>query len=415
MYDESAIEVYTTPSGLKRYRLPVVCAHMSKHRFVSSNLPEFAIHKATLQEMLWAEQWEERTALKHRKLGLEMNAKRPDLKIPQKKKIAEGRTEIAQLEASSAYRVLARGLENPVEFDWEFFKNCPEYPFPKPGQPNYPSPPAKPVLPREPNVNDLTFQPKLEPLDKLRPARKLQKEQEMHARFEAAHKKWEQICMQMRRMYQQQCAQYKDVGLKLKQQYQERLQIWEQGRSEYLRAREGCIQKVEQKKAAYLEHEPHAVLDYFDMALACSNYPTCFPHSFEMDYDAANRQLIIDYLLPPLRVLPRLTRVVYHEENNTFQEIIFTDDERNTLYARLLHELPLRTFHEIFNADGAVALASILFRGYIFLEENKEKGRAPTRVIEVHTDRATFATLDLYHSDPGAVFEEIGGVIRPLE
>jgi len=128
MYDKTAIEEYTTPSGLKRYRVAVVNSLLNKHRFISSDSPEFAIHKATLQEMLWAEQWQERAALKHKKLGLEMNGKRTDLKVRQKLKIAEERTNIAQGELAAAYNVLRRGLESPISFDWDFFERCPDYP-----------------------------------------------------------------------------------------------------------------------------------------------------------------------------------------------------------------------------------------------------------------------------------------------
>lgn len=415
MYDKTAIEEYSTPSGLKRYRLPVVNTQLNKHRFVSSDAPEFAIHKATLQEMLWAEQWQERAALKHKKLGLEMNGKRADLKVRQKLKIAEERTNIAQRELAAAYNVLRHGLETPVDFDWEFFTRCPEYPVPMPARPEYPAAPEKPTLPREPRPTDTIYQPKLESIDKLRPARRLQKEEEAKKYYESAHRQWEQLCLQLRGLYQQQWMRYKSAIDGMNAGYQKKVQAWEQGKAEYLRAREACIKWVDHKKAAFLEHEPNAVLDYFDMALSCSRFPAFFPHSFEMDYFVANRTLVIDYLIPPLRLMPRLARVVYHEEDNLFHEIILSEGERNMLYARLLHELPLRIFHEIFNVDSAVSLAAIRLRGYIFLEESRDSGKPPTKIVEIRTDRATFAATDLYHGDPAVIFEEMGGIIHSLE
>ena len=134
-----------------------------------------------------------------------------------------------------------------------------------------------------------------------------------------------------------------------------------------------------------------------------------------MDYSAGNRTLVIDYLIPPLRLMPRLARVVYHEEDDLFHEIILSEGERNMLYARLLHELPLRVFHEIFNTDSAVSLAAIRFRGYIFLEETRDLKKPPTKIVEIRTDRATFAATDLYHGDPAVIFEEMGGIIHSIE
>ena len=183
----------------------------------------------------------------------------------------------------------------------------------------------------------------------------------------------------------------------------------------YLKEREACVHIVDTKKAAYLEHEPHAVLDYFDMALSHSKYPHYFPHTFDMDYDKDNRILIVNYILPPLRVLPRLARVLYDEDKKLFQELILSDRERDILYARLLHELPLRTFHELFTVDVAVSLAAIHFRGYLFLEEERKAGKPPVCALEIQTDRATFAASDLYHGDPAVIFAEMGGVIRSQE
>lgn len=415
MYNNSEIEAYTTPSGLKRYRLPVFCAQMNKHRNISSDTPEFAVHKATLQEIIWAEQWQERASIKHKKLGLEMNGKRSDLKARQKHKIAEGRTSIAQMELHAVYNLLAWSLEASADFDWGFFERCAEYPFPKPLLTEGPTPPAKPFLPREPHPTDSVFQPKVETIDKLRPGRRQQKEQEAYARFEAAHIQWERMCARIKYAYQQQMLQYKNTVDAIKTQHDQQVQTWEQGNAAYIREREACVGMVEHKKAAYLEHEPNAVLDFFDMALAHSVYPACFPHSFEMDYYGNKRALVIDYLMPPLRALPRLARVVYNEEDDSFHDIILTDGERNSLYARLLHELPLRVFYEMFGADTAVALSAIVFRGFIFLDENKDSGKPPTRIVEVQIDRAAFAATDFFHGDSSVIFEDLGGIIHSLE
>lgn len=412
MYDESAMETYTTPSGLKRYRLPVENTQLNKHRFISSDIPEFAIHKAALQEMLWSIQWKERSAIKHKKLGLEMNSKRVDLKLRQKHKIAEGRTEIAQYELSCAYGILAAGLNSSLDYSWDFFTKCPEYPFPRPLPPDYPAPPPRPGLPREPEATDPDYQPKLESINKLLRFRRVQKAHEAHAHFEKDHRSWEKQCLQLRQRYQEQISNYRETVNALKNNYQKQVDAWQNNKEAYTARRNACVRLVAQKKAAYLEHEPHAVIDYFDMSLARSKYPLCFPQSYEMDYDASNRVLTIDYLLPSLRVLPRLSRVVYNEAQGQFHDIILTENERNILYARLLHEVPLRIFYEAFNLDVAVSLSAINFRGYIFLHEEKNSGKPPRRVVEIQTDRATLAATDLYHGDPAVIFQEMGGIIR---
>ena len=227
MYDESAMETYTNLSGLKRYRFPVVSPQLTRQRYISSDTPEFAIHKATLQEMIWAGLVKERNALKHKKLGFEMNSKRVDLKTRQKHKIAEGRTEIAQQELALAYRVLLVGLNAPLDYDWEYFNKYPEYPFPRPVVPNYPVSPPKIQLPREPQLTDPDFQPKLDAMDKLWPIRRAHKAEEARRFFEMAHNQWERSSVQARHRYHQQMEIYKGSIEALKNKFQQQMAAWE--------------------------------------------------------------------------------------------------------------------------------------------------------------------------------------------
>ena len=183
MYDESAIEVYTTPSGLQRYRLPAIYTQLNKHRNVSSDTPEFAVHKAVFQEILWKAQHEHLIAVKRKKLGLEMNAKRPDVTPRQKRKIADSRSELAQQEMSYAYNALANGLRHGPKFAWDNMKKYPDYPKPRPKEPMLPNAPEKPAVPREPQITDTIFQPKLDPMDRLMRSKREQKEKRSKGAF----------------------------------------------------------------------------------------------------------------------------------------------------------------------------------------------------------------------------------------
>ncbi len=415
MYDESAIEAHITPFGLQRYRLPAVYPPLNKHRYIASDTAAFALHKAAIQEMIWTRQFNQRAELKHRRLGLEMNAKRPDLKTRQKQRIAEVRTELARQELSCAYQLLAASLRHQVDFDWDKVKERPAYPQPKPAPPELPEAPMMPSLPREPRPTDSIFTPVLDSMDKLRRSRREEKEQAARQRYEAAHQQWRQIVLRVKQLYQEQAARYQQTVQQAQALYRQQMQNWEAARERYEREREHCMLLVDHKKAAYLNHDPHAVLDYCDMALTFSEYPVCFPHSFELDYDVRNRLLIVDYLLPPLRVLPRLAKVVYNEDDNAFHELLLSEEERNRHYARLLYEIPLRVFHELFTVDSAVAVAAIQFRGYLHLQEGIDITKPPVCVLDVHADRAAYASSDLYHTDPAVLFESLGGTIRSLE
>ena len=375
MYDKSSITAYITAFGHKRYRMPVYCSELPRHRSISSDTPEFVIHKAALQEKIWKAKWEERKAIKHKKLGLEMNAKRLDLKLRHKLKIADERTAFAQQELHTAYHGLVQRLEEGATFDWDYFKTCSEYPVVKPVSGSAPVPPPQPAFPREPQPTDPAFQPKREVMDSLMRKKREAKEREAFARFEAYHRHWQQMCGQIKHNYEQQWLQYQKSLKAAQAKHEETVRKWQQDKEAFLRQREACIALIKEKTAAFHEREANAVLDFFDMALAQFSYPTCFPHSYEMDYDETNRLLVVDYLMPTLRALPRLVKVDNNEDDELFHEVLLSENEQSMLYARLLQELPLRIFYELYSIDTADALNAISFRGHIFLENNKKQQR----------------------------------------
>jgi hypothetical protein len=415
MYDESAIEVFTTPSGLKRYRLPALYTQLNKHRNIASDTPEFAVHKAVFQEILWKAQHEHFVTVKRKKLGLEMNAKRPDVTSRQKRKIADNRTELAQQELTYAYNALANALRHGPKFSWDILKKFPDYPKPRPNEPQIAPPPDKPQLPREPQITDTIFQPKLDPMDRLMRSKREQKENEARIHFESAHTQWEQLAQRVRRLHQEQTIQYKQNLQAVRGKYQLEIKRWEQEKERYYRDREKCSQIVESKKIAFTKNDPHAILDFFDMVLAFSNYPPLFPQSYEIDYDEGKRELVIDYLLPPLKVLPRLQAVNYDKDADAFYESVLEEDERNQKYAQLLHEMPLRNFYEIFTADKSETVAAVQFRGYLYLQQDAKSGGTPSCVLAIRAERDSFLTLNLAECDPLDAFTELGGTIQANE
>lgn len=415
MYDESAIEVFTTPSGLRRYRLPAIYTQLNKHRNVSSDTPEFAVHKAVFQDILWKAQHEHLIAVKRKKLGLEMNAKRPEVTARQKRKIAEGRSELAQQEMTYAYNALAKALRQGQKFSWDVLKKYPDYPRPRPNEPQLPPPPEKMSLPREPQVTDTIFQPKLDPMDRLMRSKREQKENEARVHFETAHTQWEQLAQRVHRLQQEQTIQYKQNFQLVREKYRQELVRWEQEKERYYREREKCAQIVESKKMAFSKNEPHAVLDYFDMVLTFSNYPPAFPQSYEIDFDMNSGLLIIDYLLPPLKALPRLKAVNYDKDSDSFYESVLDEDERDRQYAQLLHEIPLRTFYEIYSADIGRAINAVQFRGYLYLKQDAKSGGIPSCVLAIRAEQSAFSSIDLSECDPLDAFTELGGTIKAAE
>ncbi len=408
-YDENELELFRSDSGLERYRMPVRYPALNKHRIVAGDMPMFVVHKAAGQLALWAAQWGRRSELKRRKLGLEMNAKRPDLRPVHKRKIAESRTALAREELAPVRSLFQAALSHPVPATWDDFKAYPDYPKPLPEPPPWPGMPEEPARPREPRQTDEAFLPQLDSIDRVMKGRREEKDEVARHHFQMAHRQWEEICHRINFMHQEQLRQYNQTLQQLKGQYDRAVQTWQEARQRYLADREQCRPLIDAKGQAWLLGEPHAVLDYCDLLLSRSPYPDFFPQAYDLDYFSRQKGLLIDYLLPPLRVLPRLDSVEYVERIDSFREVLLTDEQRNALYAELLREVPVRTLYEIFAGDKANAIEYVRFHGYIFVDEHPTSNATPVCVLSMETSKAEFLAADLASLGAAECFERNGG------
>ncbi len=409
LYDENELELFRSDSGLERYRMAVRYPALNKHRVIASDMPMFVVHKAAKQLALWAAQWEHRSELKRRRLGLEMNAKRPDLRPIHRRKIAESRTMLAREELAPLKDLFRKALSRPITASWDDFKTYPDYPLPMPEPPQWPVKPEMPAHPREPQPTDEAYLPQLDSMDLMVKGRREEKEAVARQRYQATHRQWEEICRRIQHVHQEQLRQYNQTLLNMKSQYERAVQIWQEARQRYLAAREQCRPLIDAKGQAYLLGEPYSALDYFDLLLSTSPYPDFFPQAYDLDYFPKQKGLLIDYLMPPLRTMPRLDSVEYVEATDSFRENLLTDEQRNAIYANLLYELPLRTLYEIFTGDKANTVEYVRFHGYIFVNEQPAGAAPPACILSVETSKSEFLSADLASLEPAECFERNGG------
>lgn len=412
MYEEQDLESYQSGAGLQLYRMPVRFPALGKQRVVFSDMPILVVHKAALVEKIWQAQLDHRNEVKRKRLGLEMNAKRPDLKPTHKFKIAESRTALSQEEWRDIAGILSEALKTTPRLDWEKVKDYPDYTVPRPEPPEFPPPPEMPRIPREPLRTDEAFIPQLDAMDKLIRSRREEKEAEALARYEAAHKQWEKVCQHIMQHHQAELQQHQQVVRSLKAQHEQALALWEQARKRYIAEREQCKPIIDAKQKAYRLGEPYAVLDYCDLLLTYARLPDLFPHSYDMDYYELDRGIQVEYLLPPLRSFPWLYAVEYDPSTDSFQERLLTEEQRTTVYATALCDTVLRVMYELFAGDEVGRVDQIHFDGYMFPEDKPRPGTPPTLVVTLRTTKQAFLDEDLTAGDPADVITRLGGIFH---
>jgi restriction system protein len=167
---------------------------------------------------------------------------------------------------------------------------------------------------------------------------------------------------------------------------------------------------LKELEKAYLEKTPNGIIGYCRLILSQSEYPKKFPRRFELEYVAETKLLLVEYSLPVIDVLPSIVEVNYLPTKDEFKEVFLSDSALKKLYDDVLYQITLRSLHELFKADRAKALDSVVFNGWVHGLNKATGKKVNTCVLSVHTRRDAFLDLDLKNVDPKACFKLLKGV-----
>ena len=112
--------------------------------------------------------------------------------------------------------------------------------------------------------------------------------------------------------------------------------------------------------------DPGSVVEYFSAALYSSGtWPEDFPRQISAAYDAAARQLVLDWELPGYGVVPEAKSVRYVSSLDQDKETPRPAGQRRALYREVLAQCVLLVLHELFAADQLGALESVSLNGFV--------------------------------------------------
>lgn len=167
---------------------------------------------------------------------------------------------------------------------------------------------------------------------------------------------------------------------------------------------------VDALRARYESKEPDAVQECCDLVLAASEYPDEFPKSWDLEYREASSMVVVHYDLPAPDDLPTVESHRYVASRKKIVPKFLTEAARKKLFNSVAYQVALRTIHELFEADTAGAIDTVVFNG-IVTHVNPATGITESKLIlSVSASKEDFLAFDLSRVDPKATFKHLKGV-----
>jgi restriction system protein len=175
--------------------------------------------------------------------------------------------------------------------------------------------------------------------------------------------------------------------------------------------------ELDEFEALFLAAEPKAVVEYFDMVLGNSVYPDDFPQHFRLAYVPESKQLVVEYDLPPVAVVPAIKEYRYLKTRDEKTTTARPAKEIKDLYASVVAQVTLRTVHELFEADRNGLLETIVFNGVVHTVDPGTGASVSPCLVTLRTTRNVFDELDLARVQPLACLAHLNASVskRPDE
>ncbi len=156
---------------------------------------------------------------------------------------------------------------------------------------------------------------------------------------------------------------------------------------------------------------PEAVQEYVSIVLSNSAYPEHFPVSHDFEFDPATAELRLQVVVPDPESIPSVKSCRYAKAADEIVETQLSQKECRDRYASAVHQVALRSFHEVFESDrrGLIKTISLV----VGTRTNDRATGLPVYVpfVFASAERESFRAFDLSEVVPAATLQRLGASI----
>jgi restriction system protein len=188
-------------------------------------------------------------------------------------------------------------------------------------------------------------------------------------------------------------------------------------KEKYIRQRDELLAQQEAHNSAvlafrtrYEEGSPDAVERYIQMALERSSYPESIAGDPDARFDDASKTLIVSYWLPGPADIPNIVEHKFVVSRKTIKPVEMKQKEFEAFYDNIIHQIALRTIHEVFHADYAFRVEAVVYNGWVRGIDRKTGKPFTSCVLSCEASRKQFMDLDLAHVSPKDCIRGLKGI-----
>lgn len=153
---------------------------------------------------------------------------------------------------------------------------------------------------------------------------------------------------------------------------------------------------------------PEAVETYVGLVLSNSYYPDTYPVGYDYSFDVSTRELSLALHIPSPTAMPATKEYKYVAARDDIKATPATLKDQRTRYLSALHQVALRTLHEVFEADRQGKIWSISMTISTTATDPATGNPRDVTLAAVAAGRDTFTAFDLTTVDPAATLQLLG-------
>ncbi len=145
-----------------------------------------------------------------------------------------------------------------------------------------------------------------------------------------------------------------------------------------------------------------AVADYFATVIDVEVFPEDFPNTAEVCYISVTKELIVEYDLPSLSVVPETNAYRFIKARDEITEMRFSPSQRAALYQSIVAQVTLAMLYIVTNADQYRLVDVVVFSGYADAIDRTSGRPIRACLVSVRAEMPMIQQLDLAYVDPAA-------------